>query len=360
MSGDSELKPKFKYVDFDLPFILFVKDSLDDLELRKWAEAYTSGERPLPHSPYAPAESKPGNLIIGGGFPVYLPPDELSEFYTVATPHISVGVRTLRRVNPHASTVLMGEVPGDRTGKSSFSSVRVMIAMQDIDPRHHKNTPLFCDLAVVAINHFISHYRVIADRPYVGSVTMPMIHSFTVTTQFEDGSRTTQQYGASSGPLRGMGGAIPDDQDQELREAVASPRPPDLAKTLDANIRDYLSLQNWRLAIIESAVAFEAWLSSFLRLKFDANGLSPEEIDQKFLTARGLPRSITSIAKNLVNEAINFDFASSTEYAAWEVDVRDIRNDVVHGKRFDISKHEAERAYSSMKSAISVIEQNSC
>ena len=356
MTANPSKAQRLKYVDFDLPFLLFVRDSLGDQSLKDWADAYAAGTESLPYSRYAPATNKPGHMIIGGGLPVYIPPEPLARYYDVALPHFSAGLRLLRRVNPHREMVMMGEIPGDRTGRASFSSARVMFDMSQILPTHHQNFPLFCELAVQAINHFIDHYRVIANRPYVGPVTMAVIQSFIVTTEFEDGEQIQQHYGTGSGPLHGMGGAIPDVEDLKLREAVSSPQPPSIHDTLDANIRDHLDLQEWRLAVIESAVAFEAWLSRFLRDQLVSQGRS--NIDELFLNSRGLPKSITSIAQNLIKEVTGFDFELSNEYSDWAFNVRDLRNDLVHGKIFDVSQAQASEAYSSVIAAIACITEH--
>lgn len=353
MSATAEKRQRFKYVDFDLPFLLFVKDSLGDKDLKDWADAFAAGTRPLPYSPYAPAAEKPGGLIIGGGFPVYIPPEPLAKHYDVAVLDLVVGIRLLRRVNPHAQTVMMGEVPGDRTGKSSFSSVRVVFDMATIRPEHHHNFPLFCQISVQAINNFIAHYRVIANRPYVNSITIQVVQSFIVTTEFEDGEQKHQTFGTGSGPLHGMGGSISDAEDEALRRAVAIPEPPSLDQTLDANIRDCIDLHDWRLAVIESAVAFEAWVSRFLRRRLECDAVA--DLEQRFLDSRGYPRSITNIAQRMIEEVTGFAFGASAEYAAWALHVRDVRNELVHGKRFQVTQAEALQAYETVKLAIVTI-----
>lgn len=356
MSAPAEKRQRFKYVDFDLPFLLFVKDSLGDKSLKDWAEAFAAGTRPLPYSPYAPAAEKPGSLIIGGGFPVYLPPEPLAQYYEVAIPDLTVGLRLLRRVNPHSQTVMMGEVPGDRTGKASFSSVQVMFDMTGIRPEHHHNFPLFCEISVQAINHFIAHYRVIANRPYINFITMQVVQRFMVTTEYEDGEQKQQHYGTGSGPLHGMGGSISDSEDEALRRAVAIAEPPSLDQTLDANIRDCIDLQDWRLAVIEAAVAFEAWVSRFLRRRLEQASVT--DIEQRFLDSRGYPRSITNIAQRMVEEVTGFAFGTTAEFTAWSLHVRNLRNEVVHGKRFHVTQVEALKAYETIKLAIAAIKNS--
>lgn len=349
-------KPKFKYVDFDLPFVLLLHDSLGDRVLEKWADAYIKGEKPLPYSRYAPSSEKPGGMIIGGGFPVYLPCKELAQYYEISLPQITVGLRTLKRVNPHRSTILMGEVPGDRTGRASFSSVRVMFDLKKINDGSHWDMQFFCILAVRAINHFIDHYRVIAERPYINHVTISTIQEFHLTTEFEDGQKQYQEFNGGSGSLYGFGGAISEDQDIKLREMISKTNPPNIYESMKSNIRNYIDLEDWRLVIIEAAVLFEAWLSNKIREKFIKVGLTTAVIDSKFKKSNGEPKSITMIAEKLFLEATGFDFSGTTECVQWKTQVRDLRNDLIHGKRFDASSQEAIDAYAAVNSAILLLD----
>ena len=355
MDTDINSKPKFKYVDFDLPFVLFLKDSLGDKNLEEWADALSKGIRPLPYSRYAPASEKAGGMIIGGGIPVYLPTEELAPFYEISLPQLTVGLRTLKRVNPHRNTVLIGEIPGDRTGRASFSSVRVMFNLTQIKEEFHWDMELFCTLAIRAINHFIDHYRIIADRPYIEHVTISAIQEFHLITEFQDGKNQIQEFGGGSGPLHGFGGAISEDQERNLREAVSKIDPPNIYNTMKLNIINYFDLEDWRLVVIESAVLFEAWLSKCIREKFICAGLSTSIIDSKFKKSNGFPKSITDIAKNLFLEATGFYFSLTAEYTNWETQVRDLRNGLVHGKRYDITYQEANDAFKAVNSAISLL-----
>jgi len=355
MEEVTKSKPKLKYVDFDLPFVLFLHDSIGDKNLEKWADAYLKGEKPFPYSRYAPASEKPGGMIIGGGLPVYIPSKKLAPYYLVSLPQITVGLRTIKRVNPHRSTILMGEVPGDRTGRASFTSVRALFNLKEIKEEFHWDMELFCKLAVRAINHFIDHYRIVADRPYINHVTVSTIQEFHLTTDLEDGQKQYQEFGGSSGPLHGFGGAISEDQDIKLRELVSKIDPPNIYESMKSNIENFLDLEDWRLVVIESAVLFEAWLSKYIRGRFIKIGLTTTIIDSKFKKTNGLPKSITEIAKNLFLEATGFNFSGTTEYLQWETQVRDLRNDLIHGKRFDVTSQEAKDAYVAINSAIKLL-----
>jgi len=150
----------------------------------------------------------------------------------------------------------------------------------------------------------------------------------------------------------GLDGAV----DARLRAAVAKTEPPEIGPTLDADILDHLDLHEWRLAVIQTAVFFEAWLSRFARARFAQAGPSPSAIEAKFLRSDGQPKSATAIAKNLVKEATGVDFSATTEYDNWAKEVRDLRNDLVHGKRFDVTHSEAIRAHEAVHVAIALLQ----
>lgn len=133
----------WKYVLFDLPFLIFVKDGFNDPQLEAWVQAVQSGVPNPPYSRYAPAPNKPAAFILGGGSPVYLPPRPLAEPYLVAVADIMVGIRFLRRINPHREMVLAGEVPGDRTGRASYSTVQVVFDLRSVRSELHQDMALF-------------------------------------------------------------------------------------------------------------------------------------------------------------------------------------------------------------------------
>ena len=84
--------------------------------------------------------------------------------------------------------------------------------------------------------------------------------------------------------------------------------------TLDANIRDHLQLEEWRLAVVETAVLFEAWLARFLRARFETNGLPASDIDA--LLERE-PRNIAAlVAKGELRSAAGDGRSAAAFYKA--------------------------------------------
>lgn len=354
MDQDTKVKDLL-YVDFDLPFVLFLRDSLDDLDLRAWLEAARSGDPNPPYSKYAPHPNQPIATVIGGGIPVFTPPT-LADPYEVQVDGLHAAVRLLRRVNISRDPIVIGELPGDRVGRVSFSSARVLLLAEQLTQEQLGDPRKICEIALDVINHLIDHYRVVAKRPYVGRVTPSVIQEFVITTTYKNADdHDTLRYGAGSGALRGFGGALDELSEQELRDVIFNPTPPPIFKTLELNILDCLDLRDWRLALIELAVLFEAWVSGFVRDKFRGVGLPDADIDKKFLNSKGLPLSVTAIARDLVKEATLFDFSATAEFANWATAVRDKRNLLIHGKRFDVSEQEALSAQQAVVAAITLL-----
>lgn len=369
----------YKSVYFDLPYLIFVKDGFKDKLLEDWAKAYQSGSE-LPYSPYAPSQNKQGGLTIGGGFPVYIP-ENVEEAYVIKIGEKYIGIQFLRRITQNNSANICGEIEGDRTGRASFSSVRVNFDLRQFDSKNYFNTKYFVSLAIDSVNKFIEHYRVSTGKYYIRAVTPAIIQSFTIFNEFNNQPTFVQQYvtdksvleieldSDSSIPpssyhmdamMQGMGGAISDDIDLSLRQILGKDIEPSIVDTLHLEVKDKLDLREWRLAAIEAAVLFETFLNTKLREEYRSKGMSDPDIEDKFHKNDRLktPLSSYAIAKNLVKDVTGFDFSTASEFQDWSVNTKDLRNDVVHGKKFKVTKEEAELSYSCVVSSINLISQN--
>lgn len=354
MVTDSSPVPRqLKIVTFDLPFVIFVKDNCSDRSLEEWSTAVSEGRTP-PYSQYAPCPNKPGANVVGGSSQVFVPIGEFAPPYLVHTPKLSGQLRFIRRVNPHRDLVLFGEVPGDRTGRASFSSVECIFDSHAIgNPDAEMGSWAFAALDVV--NHFIQHYRVIANRHYIYPVTPSIIQLFNIGTIANGGEPTWQVFATGSGAMLGFGGAIPDEQDRRLRDAVIHQEPPDMKLVLDQQVHSFLDLQEWRLAIVETAVLFEAFIASLLEAYLSQLGRTATEIRALLHKEDGRPHEIEHLAKAVIRRTTGFDFASTSQYQRWKEDVCRKRNDIVHGRRLDFSEAEARQAFQVALDAASLL-----
>lgn len=334
---------QYKIIAFDLPFVIFVKDNCTDRILEDWVAAVREGRTP-PYSPYAPSANKTGAIAIGSASQVFLPSGDVAPPYAVKTSRFEATLRFIRRVNPNREMVIMGEVPGDRTGRASFSSVECFFYANALGDSNIALSD-WASAAIEIVNHFIQHYRVIANRFYLYPVTQSIIQYFNIGTFTGGSDPTWQLYATGSGPVHMFGGAIPDDQDIRLRNAIANTAPPDVKLVLDQQVHSYLDLREWRLAIIETAVLFEAFLTYILGEYLKSHGRSVKEIHALLHRDDGRPHEVEHLAKAVVRRVTGFDFASTNEFQRWKEDVSRKRNQVVHGYRFDVSQAEAEQAF---------------
>jgi len=250
----------------------------------------------------------------------------------------------------------VGTSRGDRTGRASFSSVECFFYADALGDTNIELSD-WASAAIEVVNHFIQHYRVIANRFYLYPVTPSIIQYFNIGTFTVGNDPTWQLYVTGSGPAHMFGGAIPDDQDIRLRNAIANTAPPDVKLVLDQQVHSYLDLREWRLAIIETAVLFEAFLTYILEDYLKNHGHSEMAIHALLHRDDGRPHEVEHLAKVVVRKVTGFDFASTNEFQRWKEDVSRKRNQVVHGHRFDLSKAEAEQAFKAAIDAANLLKR---
>lgn len=345
-----------KIVMFDLPFVLMLKENARDKALEDWLAAVQAG-RQAPYSPYTPRPDRPGGIALGNTMQVFIPGPSVAPPYHVDASGRVVELYFIRRVNPHREIVLFGEVPGDRTGRASFSSVECRIPL-DYEAQPDNDLASWARIAVEAVNHLIQHYRVIANRPYVYPVTPSIIQLFHIGSVSTTGDTVWQQYATGSGALQMFGGTLPEDKDAQLRAAVGQTSPPEIKLVLDQQVRGYLELGEWRLAIIETAVLFETFLAYAIAEYLKDRGKSPIEIHAALHLPDGRPHEAEHLAKRVIRQISGFDFAATSEFQRWKEDVSRIRGLVVHGATFPVSENHAVKAFEAAHRAAICIKAN--
>jgi len=349
--------PIAKLIGFDLPFVIFVKDGMRDLELDEWVKACREGREPPP-ALYAPNMGSMGKLIIGSNSPVYVPPLDLAPPYAVLNGGRHVGLQFLKRVNQRKSIITVGEVLGDRTGRSSFSSVMCVVTpLLESDPKDDNELRFWEELAVDAVNHFIEHYRVLAKRPFVQPITPAVIQEFHIGTDYGSGVENWVPTGRGSGHMNGFGGAIADDIDVQIRNAVAQSDPPDFAQVLFAEVQNNADLRNWRMVVIDTAILFEVFLTSLIRFVAAQRGKSDVEIEKLLNQKNGLPHNVEYLAMHVLEEVTGFAFKQDSRFRDWKEKVASLRNDLVHGRKRDVTAEEVEGAFQAANAARDVLRE---
>jgi hypothetical protein len=133
----------------------------------------------------------------------------------------------------------------------------------------------------------------------------------------------------------------------------------DIIERLDLEVRRRLELQEWRLAIIESAIMFESWIQPIIRNHYLKLLGSKSKVDSKLSFRdkddRKHPMPMGDILKSLVEEAFGFSFQLTEEYKGVTTNTITPRNKIVHGTGFHATKQTAIAAYVSARAAINAI-----
>jgi len=324
---------------------------------------------------------------------VYIPSVTMPPYIINIGDGILVGVTFLPRVRQTSNEYLrpLGFPEGDINGRGMFSTVQMRVGTQHFDklqeyynqntcPNHgmHKrasaNSPLkenvggpvlhhdvSIDLAVAAINIFIEKYKVLNDGYFMNSITKTATSPFRVTWRGLNGKTlqsntvTTILYSPYSESV------ISNENNLKLRKMLELSLEIDMIERLDVEIRRRLELQEWRLAIIESAIMFESWIQPIIRGYYLKLLGSKTKVDKKLsyidIEGKTHPTSIGDILKYFIKEAFKFDFEKTPEYIALTSKTISPRNKIVHGTPFIATKQTAIDAYLSAKAAIQKIRE---
>jgi len=341
-SVESDARPSSWSVYFDLPFVVSVADSMDDPSLRRYLEAVASGESPNP-VPYSP-RLRPGFGFSVGGAPVYLPdPASLAEPFVVPVAGSAAQIRFLRRLrNVDRAIVTVGEFRPDR-GNGAYSSTQVVLSSQLSRSLGRNDLQGAAELSVEALNRFLEIYRYMCGAYWAQPISVSDGSEFIIVTVLDTGERVQPRVYSSSGqgPLIGLGSKpLLDHRDQKFREELLTARMP-FAFELKLSAQEHIHRGRFRNAIVDAATAVEVFVSELLRRGLQQRGRTKSAIEGVFTGGRGLPRSVTSLAKSALRSELGIDFGATSEYSNWQKHVVHPRNAVVHGSRLSITRGEA-------------------
>ncbi|MCW5548698.1 MAG: hypothetical protein KIT44_07010 [Opitutaceae bacterium] len=230
---------------------------------------------------------------------------------------------------------------GDPFGRYSTSDVQVRFNLET-SPRvgglEHSEV---VELATVAVNRLIEHYRDLANQSLIRRVSAADLAHFKVRYIGDGTSLHDLVYATGHGPLRGRSKEESEALESQLRGRLQHAGAPALFRELELRARQLYGERDYRGAVIEAAILFESWLKAIVRRQFALRGLPPDQIEAKLRTKDGQHHKANYFARVLLKEATEYDFCATVEYLAWRQQVADVRNDLVHGTRHDVTEDEA-------------------
>lgn len=305
-----------RYVVFDLPFPLRIRNSVPG-----------DGQQTAP-------------MFIG-----VKPPCELSTIVVAS----EAGTQGMRGA---------GELEGgDPYGRWSHTRVQARFHSATSGEVKVWDDRAIVDHAVAATNVLIAHYRDLASQPLVRELSALDIVHFKIVEEIEPGNAREHWYSTGRSALVF---GIDDERrrmEDQLRLRVEQAMPVEFLRQLQLDVEAHLRSGDYRLAVIEMAGLFEAWLRRYIVQTLSQRGLSADAIEQRFTTRSGMPIGVSEIARTLVPEVFGIDFLGSEAGLIWRTDLRDLRNSLIHGRRETVSADEASRAIAAGRQARAVIMQ---
>lgn len=205
--------------------------------------------------------------------------------------------------------------------------------------------------AVSAANVLIAHYRDLGDQPLLRELSMLDIVHFKIVEEFDQGNAREHWYSTGRSAL--VFGIDEERQHLEdhLRKRVQAAAPVEFLRQLQLAVEAHARSGDHRLAVIEMAALFEAWLRRYIVSALAERGCEPAKIERRFNRSDGRSMGVTEIARSLLPEVFDFDFLNAEAGQEWQSALRDLRNSLIHGSRETVTEEEARRAISAGRRA---------
>ncbi len=208
------------------------------------------------------------------------------------------------------------------------------------------------------LNRFLDLYRRETNSYWIHPINYGQIpHILMVGIKHNGGDEDSYSF-TEYGTGIALGSLIDELQDAALRSDLSSNWLPDDLDRFYYNVLDLFDLEDYWSAVLAVEIYFEAKLSRFLRARFSKTGLTEPEIERRFETEKGFPRSATDLIKIYVFGPAGISVSDESHSLAqifnnWCVNARDLRNMVAHGKKFAVSRDQASLAIRTVNSFIS-------
>lgn len=272
---------------------------------------------------------------------------------------------------------MFGLVEGERLGNVSYTKVRIGFAQPFINSLDEEYQSSFEKIteggqarlisslesregyiikeAVNYLNLFLDRYRASFDYYWIRQLKPSEIAYFTLHSVAEDGSEHKHGVMYAQDGLTPGSVTLDEQQYKILQSRLHDNHEIPAPVSLELDAKDKLDLGEYRLCVILSETMFESFLKTNLRQIMEAEGKSPEEIENAFRRGDGDYKGIVRVAKD-AHKTLHFDFEGTDEYENWRQKTRDVRNDVVHDGYMP-TDNEARKALNAASNAIELLSE---
>lgn len=246
--------------------------------------------------------------------------------------------------------ILHGDIAeGDLYGRVGFTKIKIRLNKDLVDFSILEDNSLI-DHSVAIVNRLISSYRDIYNRPVLNTLSRSDIVHFNIQFHLD---RQEPIERSIANPRGALICGINKESLQKfdlLRKNIGIDGDIDFGRTLQLEVDRCGMLGDYKMLVILSALLFEYWIKSIIKRAFLNSGMAENDADLKFYDGK-TPKPIYIIVKKLIPEALGFNFVNSKPGINWRKYLKDVRNDVIHGTKLNITKDEAVKARKALTDA---------
>jgi hypothetical protein len=241
------------------------------------------------------------------------------------------------------------ELPYDRLGRVAYTHVEIYFPMyveNDLTDRED-----LWNWVHAIINRLLSVYRYSMEEFYIDTVPKDELNIQAITTIDEHGKMSGREtmIGFQAVGNRWLTSArtqpIPDEARRILRDGTELP----ISRVLFLNAKREHLLENYRIAVVEAATAFEVLIDQFVTQHYRRQGLPDTEILKKLET------NLVNLLRYHIPRCCKEAFEGTPEHRAWEADLYTLRKSVVHDGA-SVSAEQASQALDAAERAMGWIE----
>jgi hypothetical protein len=246
-------------------------------------------------------------------------------------------------------------IVGDRWGRLAYTKVRIVMNFGVYIKFYISIHDYLLHKSAELVQQIIEVCRIFTGDHYIHNLTRADIMSYNIMHIDIDGNEMpgvlTGFFGSGAVLATGEADSIDADKLNLVKNVLKKDVKIPLEQELLSNARDYYFYGNYKMAVVEAETAFETFIHGFIAKQYRIKQKPESEIKNILDAKTGF--------KNLLIDHIriltNFSFFNSTQYTHWEKNTYELRNEIVHQGKKDVTADNSLKAIKTAEGTISFV-----
>jgi len=352
-----------RYIYFDVPFVVMVKDGFKGLireDGKRICQIIDNAE------PYiVPTKTEIGDIKL-----FFLKRTNLGmNNINLNLNNFDLSDLNKQLIDERSKRLLNHELFGNLSKNISYSTVLVRFPEEAYKIQlfeNESNQTWVREAIIEALNKFLIKYKYLFGRFYIPKVTTSNINAFHMMESFDNGKSLESTFHVYYGSPISFEDTSEENNDNILRSDLRNEEGLKFYDRMKLEVLHKIFLEDFRMAVIESAIWLESWIIPFLKEIYKKRGNGKDKIERIFSqTVKDFETNsdkrvnifISDVLKTLVHQTIKFPFQDTDEYKAVKKTLK-LRNELAHGEEVEVTREQAINAVQSVIDTIEVININ--